>query len=107
MQFFKKAAFFVLFLVVLCQNLRFDMLQELVFIPLSSSETTRTTTVMLGPKYPHHAIVIPYRERLDNARDFITFMGSYLTRNFPNETFSAYFVVQVDSDFSVGGSYSI
>jgi hypothetical protein len=106
MPFFGRAIF-VLITIVLCHILRFGMKQELAYATLLSCEMDHTTTMVVGPKYPHHAIVIPYRERLDNARHFISFMGSYLTRNFPKETFSAYFVVQVDSDFSVGGSYSM
>jgi N-terminal domain of galactosyltransferase/N-terminal region of glycosyl transferase group 7 len=55
------------------------------------------TTSMMESKNPHHAIVIPYRERLHNARDFVSFMEPYLARNVPNATFSVYFVEQVDS----------
>jgi N-terminal domain of galactosyltransferase/N-terminal region of glycosyl transferase group 7 len=98
---FRRAAIFALITVLLCHILGFGMKQQRGYMELLSlldSETGHTTP-MLSHKYPtaHHAIVIPYRERLENARVFISFMGSYLTRNFPNETFSVYFVVQVDS----------
>ena len=113
MHFFRVATFVSLTLA-LCSMLRVSMKQELACSVFSISESFDTSTAslakastrckckghtppMMDPKNPHHAIVIPYRERLHNARDFVSFMEPYLARNFPNETFSIYLVEQVDS----------
>jgi N-terminal domain of galactosyltransferase/N-terminal region of glycosyl transferase group 7 len=115
---FLRGTNIALLAVAICCMLRVSIKQELACSALISERfdtnsmhlalaggTTSTLpanarviqTSMMEPKNPHHAIVIPYRERLHNARAFVSFMVPYLARNFPNETFSVYFVMQVDS----------
>jgi N-terminal domain of galactosyltransferase/N-terminal region of glycosyl transferase group 7 len=113
-----RGSTYALLAVALCNTLRVSTKQELACSALISENIDNiinqldigaTTSIlpasarsiqitrMMEPKSPHHAIVIPYRERLHNAGDFASFMVPYLTRNFPNATFSVYFVMQVDS----------
>lgn len=97
MSFVQKAAIYIVFAVGLFHILRFGMDQQFGTMMLPRSSENKHATIGQNSNYIHHAIIIPYRERLDNARSFVSYMGAYLTRNFPNETFSVYFVAQVDS----------
>jgi exopolysaccharide biosynthesis predicted pyruvyltransferase EpsI len=47
---------------------------------------------------PHHVIVVPYRNREANLKQFIEYMGPYLSRNFASDTFSLFIVEQADSE---------
>ena len=102
---FIRRANIVLLAVVVC-NILVIMKQELACSALISDNfdavsSTRRTIAILTTRMerakPHHAIIIPYRERLNNAKTYVSSMNPYLARNFPNETFSVYFLVQVDS----------
>lgn len=45
-----------------------------------------------------HAIIIPFRDRHSNLDYFIAYMGLYLTRFFPRDSFSLYIVEQGDHE---------
>lgn len=47
---------------------------------------------------PHHAIVVPFRNRTSHLEQFIAYMGPYLKRNFPHDDFSLYVMEQADND---------
>lgn len=61
----------------------------------SSSDVIRQRFSKLHPRH-HHAIIIPYRDREYHLEKFIEYMGKYLLRNFPAESFELWIVEQDD-----------
>ena len=47
---------------------------------------------------PHHIIVVPYRNREDNLKQFIEYMGPYLSHNFASDTLSLFIVEQAENE---------
>jgi hypothetical protein len=50
----------------------------------------------------HHAIIVPYRDREYHLARFKEYMGPYLQRNFPNDTFTLWVVEQGDGRLARG-----
>ena len=47
---------------------------------------------------PHHVIVVPYRNREANLKQFIEYMGPYLSHNFASDTLSLFIVEQAENE---------